>query len=134
MKKVVFILAIVVVVVAAVSYFKKTDQKAFEKTSCERVEKVFTGLIDGPMRDEGQATAQWMYGRKGGISREDSDNFYTWLKKKGLTIKIQSYELISSQLVGGDDVMGRRVEIRCKINGVERKLIVRHKMPVEWAD
>lgn len=134
MKKIVLLAAIVVIAVAAVAFFKKTDKEAFHTVSVQRVEKVFTGLIEGPTKDENKATAQWAWGRDKGFARGDSDDFYSWLKKKGLTIVIKDYQFISSRLVNAEDTANRYVSVRCKINGKELVVIARHKQRLEWGD
>lgn len=136
MKKLVLIGGVIALVIGFVLYFKTMDKKAFERTSCERVEKFFESLKYDDVGHEGDAHGLWYQGSPGPLNDELLiDAFYTFLREGGVWIgDVKNYEFVSSELIGGEDVVNRYVEVRCKVNGRDRIVIVKQRMPLTWGD
>ena len=135
LKKLIIVGVIIVAIIFGVQYFKKTDQRAFHTFSVERVQNLFDNLESGRTADQQDAIGYWRVGHPEATDEGKLTRFENFMNKKGLnSIKIKSYEYVSSELIDGDDVVNRYVLLRCKVEGRDLSMIIRHKMPIEWAD
>lgn len=134
LKKVALVLGIIGLLYGSVRYFKSMDKTAFVRTSGERVEMMFENLKSDDVGHEGAAAGMWYQGSPKPLNdRYLLDKFYDFLRKGGVWMgDVKTYEFVSSELFFGEDVVNRRVEVTCKVNGVDRVVIVRHRQPLEW--
>lgn len=132
-KKLLVVGGLIALIVLGVRYFKHTDQKAFHDFSKDRVEKLFDNLKSGRTADEQDAMGYWRVGHPEPASSEKFTAFEKFMEKKNLPMRVQSYEYLSSELVDGDDVVNRYVRLTCRVDGRELAMIIRHKLPIEWA-
>jgi hypothetical protein len=134
MKKLTLIGFVVGLAVFSVTYFKGMDKRAFVNGSCQRVEVMFEDLKFDDSGHESEAGGLWYKGSPQPLNdRVLYDAFYQFLRKGGIWMgQVKTYEFVSSRLINGEDVVGRFVEVRCKVNGENRMVIVRHKLPLEW--
>jgi FtsZ-interacting cell division protein ZipA len=133
LKKLLIIAGLIAVIVFGVQYFKKTDQRAFHVNSKDRVQKLFDNMKSGRTADQQDAMGYWRVGHPETASSEKITAFERFLEKKDLPMQISSYEYVSSELVNGNDVVNRYVLLTCEVDGRELSMIIRHKMPIEWA-
>jgi len=134
LKKLVIIGGVIAVIVMGVGYFKKTDQRAFHEFSRARVQNLFDSLKSGGTADQQDAMGYWRVGHPEPASSEKFTAFEKFLEKKGVPMRVSSYEYLSSELVDGDDVVNRYVRLRCRVDGRELGMVIRQKLPIEWAD
>jgi hypothetical protein len=134
MKRLVVIGGIAALVVFGVQYFKKTDRKAFQEHSKERVQKLFDNLKSGRTADQQDAVGYWRVGHPEGTTEAKLQDFERFLKEKNIPMKIKSYEFVSSELVEGEDVVNRYVLLNCKVDDRSLSMMIRHKTPIRWAD
>jgi hypothetical protein len=130
------IVAVIVLAVGFVRFFKSSDKKAFVNTSTNRVEMMFENLKFDDSGHEGEAAGWWYVGSPNPQnSRDVMDSFYRFLRQGGRDCwmgRVKSYEFVSAELNGGEDVVSRFVEVRFKVNGVAKTIIVKQRMPLEW--
>lgn len=133
-KKLVLFGGLIVLVICAVLYFKGMDKRAFERTSCERVEMLFDNLKFDDTDHEGVAGGIWFKGTPNPLNDSGLlDVFYRFLREGGLWLgEVKTYEFVSSELVNGEDVVNRYVEVRCKVNGKDKVVIVKQRLPLTW--
>ena len=134
LKKLVIIGGVIAVIIMGVGYFKKTDQRAFHEFSRARVQNLFDSLKSGGTADQQDAMGYWRVGHPEPASSEKFTAFEKFLEKKGVPMRVSSYEYLSSELVDGDDVVNRYVRLRCRVDGRELGMVIRQKLPIEWAD
>ena len=135
LKKLIIVGVIIAAIVFGVQYFKKTDQRAFHTFSVDRVQKLFDNLQSGGTADQQDAVGYWRVGHPEATNESNLTMFENFMEKKGLSsIKVGSYEYVSSELVDGDDVVNRYVRLDCRVEGRDLSMIIRHKTPIEWAD
>lgn len=134
LKKLLIIGCLVALIIFGVRYFKNTDQQVFHEVSVDRVQKMFDNLESGRTADKQDAMGYWRVGHPEGASQEILAAFEAFLEKKGLPRQIQSYEYVSSELIDGDDMVNRYVLLKCRIEGWDLSMIIRHKIPIQWAN
>lgn len=133
-KKLFFVAVVVALIVFGVRYFKDTDQGAFHEYSKDRVQNMFDNLKSGQSADMQDAMGYWRVGHPEPASQDQLAKFESFLGRKGLSRQVRSYEYVSSELVDGDDVTNRYVLLRCRVDGHDLGVIVRHKTTIQWAD
>jgi hypothetical protein len=133
-KKLVVIGGVIALIVFGVRTFKSTDQKAFHDFSIQRVQNLFDNLSSGNTADQQDAMGYWRVGHPEPANAEKWTAFERFMEKKDLPMRVASYDYVSSELVDGDDVVNRYVRLSCRVDGRELGMIIRHKMPIEWAD
>lgn len=134
LKKLLFIGILVALIVYGVKYFKQTDQHAFHELSKERAQKMFDNLKSGRSADQQDAIGYWRVGHPEGTDQVNLQAFKHFLETKGLSMDVQKYEYVSSELFSGDDTANRFVRLECKADGHKLSMDIRFKEPIEWAD
>lgn len=133
-KRLLIIGVLIALIVFGVRYFKNTDQNVFHEVSRDRVQNLFDNLKSGRSADMQDAMGYWRVGHPEAASQEQLAKFESFLGKKGLSRQVNSYEYVSSELVDGGDVVNRYVLLKCRIEGHDLAMIIRHHMPIQWAD
>lgn len=125
--------AIVVAIgVFGVRHFKSTDKTAFVSNSTTRVEKMFENMKSRETSYTQEAVAYWYVGHPMVPDEHIVGRFENFMRQKNIRVPIQTFEMVDAQLVDGDDVVSRRVEIVCKVNGQRLNLTAYYKQPLEW--
>ncbi len=129
MKK--FLLVVVALALVGFQGYKILDRRAFEENSRKRVQGMFDSLRTGVLADEQEAIGYWRVGHPE-ASNEENANAFARFRSAGKLGAIQSFELVSSQVVAASDSYARSVEITCEVNGKTLRLRARHHQPLEW--
>ena len=134
MKKLIIIVLVIGAAIAGVKVFKMKDKETFTKYSLKRVERMLYGIKEKDTALEQEAIGYWLNGSpKTAMNEQISRGFDDFKKEKGI-YRISSYEVLSAELINGDDQVNRYVEVRFKADGKELGVIVRHKRTMEWMD
>ena len=131
MKK--FLLIVIVLGFAAFQIFKYTDRKAFEENSRKRVQAMFEGLQRGDTASEQDAIGYWRIGHTEAPS-QDSVNGFARFRSAGSLGGVQSFSIVSTQLVDASDTYTRYVDVTCLVNSKTLRIRARHHQPLEWAN
>lgn len=131
MKK--FLLVVIVLGIAAFQGFKVLDRKADERNARQRVSLMFERLKSGTLADEQDAIGYWRVGHPEAAS-EGTANEFSRFRAEGKLGKVESFTLLSSQVVEGSDASQRHVDVVFDVNGQQRKIRAVHAFPLKWID
>jgi len=126
-----FLLAVVVLALVGFQGYKVLDRRAFEENSRKRVQSMFDSLKTGVLADEQEAMGYWRVGHSE-VANEENASAFARFRAAGKIGTVQSFEIVSSQVVGASDTYARSVEITCEVNGKTLRLRARHHQPLEW--
>jgi len=131
MKK--FLLIAIVLGFAAFQGFKVLDRRADERNARQRVSLMFERLKSGTLADEQDAIGYWHVGHPEAASEATANEFARFRADRKLG-RIESFTLLSSQLVELSDASQRHVDIICNVNGTQLKIRAVHAFPLQWID
>jgi hypothetical protein len=133
LKKLMILAVIIAGVFVALRLFKQTDVAAFDSSSKIRVQAIFDNLTGGPDADPQKAIGFWRIGGNEAATDASLTSFEKWLARKNLTMKVGSYEFLSSRVENGEDVVNRYAIVTFRVDGRTLSVEVRQGSPVEWA-
>ena len=132
MKKLVLLVVVIGLVVFGLKYFKGLDQQAFLDNSVTRVEEMFENMKSDSTAYQQEAIAYWYVGHPMVPGETIVAAFERFMREKNVRYPIKEYEIIDAQLFNGEDVVSRRVEIVCKVDGQTLNITAYFKQPLEW--
>jgi hypothetical protein len=128
-----FLLFAAIVGIIVVQGYKVLDRKAEERNAHQRVSLMFERLKTGILADEQEAIGYWRVGHPESPSDETANAFAKFRGQRNLS-RIESYSIVSSQLIEGNVALGRHVDFQCVVNGRPLRIRATHKLPLEWLD
>lgn len=129
MKK--FLLIVIVLGFAAFQGYKILDRKADERNARQRVSLMFERLKSGTLADEQDAIGYWRVGHPEAATQESANEFERF-RSEGKLGRVESFTLVSSQIVELGDASQRHVDIVCNVNGHPLKIRAVHAFPLKW--
>lgn len=131
MKK--FLLIVIILGFAAFQGYKVLDRKADERHARQRVSLMFERLKSGTIADEQDAIGYWRVGHPEPASEASANDFARFRGGRKLG-RVESFTLLSSQIVERGDASQRQVDIICNVNGQQLKIRAVHASPLQWID
>ncbi len=92
---------------------------------------MFDNLKSGSLADEQDAIGYWRIGHPE-VANSESVAAFGRFRSEGSLGAIQSFSLVSSQVVAASDSYARSAEVTCQVNGKTVRIRARHKQPLEW--
>jgi hypothetical protein len=133
LKKLIILGAAIAGVVLFVQFFKSTDERAFHDYAKDRVQKTFDSLKSGKIADQQDAIGYWRIGHPEPATEGALNSFEKFLAEKQLTLRVGSYQYVSSEVVDGEDQVNRSVRLVCMVDGKRLTLTVRQGHALDWA-
>lgn len=128
-----FLLIVIVLGFVAFQGYKVLDRKAEERNARQRVSLMFERLKSGTLADEQDAIGYWRVGHPEPATEASANEFSRFRSERNLG-RVESFTLLSSQLVELGDASQRHVDIICTVNGHQLKIRAVHTFPLQWID
>ena len=133
MKKLTWLVVLVVAVVGGRMAYQKLMDKEFVSSQSDRVTNMFDKLETRETLHEQFAMNLWADSKEvadGSVLTQRYDAFDAWRKEGGFQW-INQYRILSAKLEGRGSE--RRLRVQCDINGKQHTLLASPGQPLRWA-